>query len=114
EKMEAHNRVERCVRQNADGECIFEIQRKGDLPTLMVYLSDAYDYGLGEYLSRPRSLGRGDFILIADPNANFDESVVPRAREDEIGIGNIKKFMGALNFRNVWMYDTPDAKKGRR
>jgi hypothetical protein len=114
ERMEGHSVVEQCIQQNAGAEIIFEIQRKNDLPSLLVHLSDAYDYGLGEYLAHPRSLGHGDFILIADPNADWDESLVERARKDKIGIGKIGKLMGALNLRNVWAYETPEERKGNR
>jgi hypothetical protein len=114
ERMEGHSAVEQCTEQNDGDEIIFEIRRKNDLPPLLVYLSDAYDYGFGEYLARPRSLKKGDFILVADPNANWDASLAESAREDKIGIGKIGKLMGALNLNKVWTYETPEERKSSR
>jgi hypothetical protein len=75
-----------------------------------VHLSDAYDYGQWEYLSHPREIGRGDFILIAGFNSRFDESLVELARKDGIGIGVLAKFMGALNLPELWKYKSPEEK----
>jgi hypothetical protein len=110
ERMESHSCVESCRQLNIEDEFIFELERTAGRPAVKIYLSDAYDYGLGEYLSRPRGLGRGDFILIARPEAHFDESVVERARIDGIGVGRLKKLMGALNWSQIWKYSSPEEK----
>jgi hypothetical protein len=111
ERMESHNCVERCTRlRTEDDEYIFEIERKGGLARVNVHLSDAYDYGQWEYLSHPREIGRGDFILIAGFSSRFDESLVELARKDGIGIGVLAKFMGALNLPEVWKYKSPEEK----
>lgn len=102
DRMREHSCVKACVRlpiQDSD-EVVFEIERKND-PPIKVHLSDAYSYGEGEYLARPRQIRRGDFILITKPEARFDRSLIARARRDGIGIGQIRKFMGALNSTDV-------------
>jgi hypothetical protein len=108
ERMDGHDRVEQCRQVKAEGEYVFEIERKDNLPRVTVHLSDAYDYGHWEYASRPKLIGRGDFILIAGFNTRFDSSLVEIAREDGIGIGGIAKLMGALNWEKVWLYRSPE------
>lgn len=98
-RMTEHSRVRSFTRLAVEEEYIFEIRRRDELPNLNVHVSDAYDYGIVDYLARPREIGRGDFILIARPEAKFDRSLIARARNDGIGIGMIGKFMGALNLR---------------
>jgi hypothetical protein len=106
--MDEHDRVEQCRQITVEGEYVFEIERKSPLPTVRVHLSDAYDYGHWEYTSRPKLIGRGDFILIAGFNTRFDESLVEIARKDGIGIGGIGKLMGALSWEKVWLYQSPE------
>lgn len=107
ERMESHNKVEACNRINDDTEYLFEIIRKGELPSIVVHLSDAYRYGTWEYLSHPKRIRRGDFIVVGG-FAALDASVVELARKDKIGLGGIGKLMGALNVRRVWEYRSPD------
>jgi hypothetical protein len=45
------------------------------------------------------------------PHADFDTDVVEVAKKARIGIGHIGKFMGALNYTNIWEYMTPDERK---
>ena len=108
DRMNGHDLVEQCNRVKAEGEYIFQIERKNSLSTVTVHLSDAYDYGHWEYTSRPTLIGRGDFILIAGYNNRFDNSLVEIARNDGIGIGGISKLMGALNAEKVWLYRSPE------
>jgi hypothetical protein len=70
----------------------------------MFIASDAYHYDVADFLSRPKQIRRGDFIVIARPEADFDPSLVAIARKEFIGIGKFGKFKGALNFTNVWEY----------
>jgi hypothetical protein len=107
ERMESHNKVETCNRLNDEMEYLFEVTRKDGLPTLTVHLSDAYRYGSWEYLSHPRLIGKGDFILVAG-FASVDGAVVEMARKDGIGVGKIGKLMGALNLERVWEYRSPE------
>lgn len=105
-RMQGHTRVQSCTRDNTTAtEYIFEIKRTDGLPAVKVHLSDAYDYGLAEYLVRPRQVA---FIVIARPEAGFDRSLCNRGRREGIGIGKIGKLMGALNSRDLSTYFAPD------
>lgn len=114
ERMESHSCVEQCRQLNDQSEYLFEIERKGGHPPVTVHLSDAYSYGYWEYLSHPPRIRRGDFILIARPEARFDESLVKQARKDGIGIGSIRKLMGALNREKIWQYELPEDRPDSR
>ena len=106
--MEDHSCVEDYIQLQNEDECIFKITRKGQLPEVNVHLSDAYEYGHMEYGLRPPQIGKGDFILMAAFSGQFAESLVPIALKDRIGIGDMRKLMGALNWGKVWEYKLPE------
>jgi hypothetical protein len=112
-RMAEHSKVESYNRLPIEEEYIFELVRRDGLPTMRVHVSDAYDYGSVDYLSRPRQLWRGDFILIARPEARFDHALIEEARNDGIGIGMIGKLMGALNFKEPCKYIPKDERPSR-
>lgn len=72
----------------------YRVERKGAF-------SDAYRFGLADYLGRPSSIGRGDYILVARPEADFDTDLLERAVKDGIGLGKIGAFMSTLNRRDI-------------
>jgi hypothetical protein len=96
-RMSEHSCVERFTRMAVTGEYLYEVERTGGRKPVTVFLSDAYRFGEADYLGRPTQLRRGDFILVARPEAGFDKALIDRARLDGIGLGQIRKFMGALN-----------------
>jgi hypothetical protein len=91
-------------------EYVYLIKRTRGLPDVPVHLSDAYEYSRAEYLARPAEVTkRNSFVVLGDPHANSPrETLVAEARKDGVGIGDIGKFMGALNSRNVWEYQRPE------
>jgi hypothetical protein len=105
ERMEAHNKVLQYSELQDEMDILYEIVRTGNLPTLTVHVSDAYRYTLNDYYSKPASLTAGDFILIARPEAEYDEDITYIAKREKIGIGKIGKLLGALNLKGVWLYE---------
>lgn len=107
-----HNRVERCERRLSanEDEYIYEIHRKDNLPPVRVYISDAYEYGAGDYTARPGVLKAGDFILVDSFGPGADTTVVEQARHDCIGVGPFRKLFGALNSHDIWKYRMPAEK----
>jgi len=101
-RMTKHSRVERFTRMLIADEYVYAIERTDGFGSVNVFLSDAYRFGRADYVGRPNQITRGDFILIARPEADFDVSLVERARKNGIGIGKIGKLMGALNYKSVW------------
>ena len=116
-RMGEHNRVASYRQIEAD-ECLFELSRNDGLPNVTVHLSNAYEYTDGEYIARPSQIGRGDFVLIARPEAIWNDDVpmqiVETARGDGIGIGKIGKLMGALNFAEIWKFRTRGEREFRK
>ena len=94
-------------------EYLYLIRRKRGLPDVRVHPSDAYEYSRGEYLARPEEvMGRNSFVVLGDPNAYPpSKALVAEARKDGIGVGFIRKFMGALNSRDVWVYEAPEERE---
>jgi hypothetical protein len=104
-KMSTHTKVRRFTRNaTVPNEHIYEIERKDGLPSVTVLLSDAYRFGHADYLGRPPCIRRGDYILIARPEADFDASIIKPATKDGIGLGKIGTFMGALNSTDPSIY----------
>ena len=96
--MNEHN----CVTKRARG-----------LPDVRVHLSDAYEYSRAEYLARPAEVTkRNSFVVLGDPHAIAPHgTLVAEARKDRIGMGNVRKFMGALNSRDAWEYEAPEERR---
>ena len=112
-RMNEHSRVKSCVLMPNQHEYLFRITRtrfqaEGEV---IVHLTDAYRYGLAEFYARPSELKGGSFVVIGMPHADAASEVIEKAKEDQIGIGHIGKFMGALNVHNVWEYLTPEERR---
>jgi hypothetical protein len=103
-RMNEHSCVGTVTRLSIPDEYIYKIERENYLPDIHVFLTDAYRFGLADYLGRPSCISRGDYILIARPEASFDTGLIERAAKDGIGIGKIGRLMGALNLRYVSKY----------
>jgi hypothetical protein len=111
DRMAEHTIVVSCTPLPNDDDYLFEVARRCGMAPVLVHLSDAYRYGEVDYLTRPSQLKRGSFIIVAKPEGDYAEELVNQAREDGIGLGNIGKFMGALNRREVWKYESPEERE---
>ncbi len=114
EALEKHSKVQQCTHVPDDEESILRIDRTDGMSTVMVYLADAYDFSLGEYACRSSRIRRGDFILVSGFGPDIDTATIDMARKDGIGVGNLRRLMGALNYRNVWEYKSPEERGDRR
>ena len=101
--MREHSIVESFRVLPNDDEIIYEIRpnRYGD--TVRVWLSDHCHHTEMDFYNRPREIRSGDYILIARPEA-ADEGGYSL---DNIRIGKLKDFMGALTKRHMWKYEPP-------
>ena len=95
----------------AQDEFIYFIKRARNMSDVLVWLSDAYTFGMADYLGRHQQVKKGDFILIARPESGFTDDVLVRARQEGIAIGKIGKLMGALNLPDMSKYFTLDEKE---
>lgn len=112
-RMDEHHLVINWVPMDYAHEYLFRIRRKlaGRESDVMVHLTDAYRYGLAEFFARPDQLRAGSYVVIGMPHADADDEVIEIAKKERIGIGHIDKFMGALNYRKIWEYMTPEERQ---
>ena len=115
-RMDEHSRVVDWVVTPNEHEYLFTIRRKlsASESSLIVHLTDAYRYGLAEFFARPKQLRAGSFVVLGMPHASVDLEVVETAKTKRIGIGHVGKFMGALNYKNIWEYVPPEERKRKQ
>lgn len=95
---------ERIDNSQTDEHYIYLIRRLDGLSQVIVHLSDDYEYSLDDYFQRPDSIREGAFILVARPEAVYDESIVEIAQQDQVSIGKFGALMGALYKERHWDY----------
>ena len=112
-RMDEHNLVNNWEPIENEDEYLFRINRtlSGSRSHVIVHLTDAYRYGLAEFFARPKQLRAGSFVVIGMPHADADAEVIETAKIERIGIGHIGKFMGALNYRKIWEYISPEERR---
>ena len=112
-RMDEHDRVVNWEPIANEYEFLFRIRRTldGSRSDVIAHLTDAYRYGLAEFFAGPKPLGAGSFVVMGMPHADADLEVVEIAKKHRIGIGHIGKLMGALNYKNIWEYMTPDERR---
>ncbi|GGB55149.1 hypothetical protein GCM10011502_30120 [Oceanisphaera marina] len=95
---------ERIDSSQSDEHYIYLIRRSEGLSQVIVHLSDEYEYSLDDYFQKPDSIGEGAFILVARPEAVYDDSIVEVAQQDQVSIGKFGALMGALYKERHWEY----------
>ena len=112
-RLDEHSLISQWELIRHEHEYLFRVVRtlSGNTNNVVVHLTDAYRYGLAEFFARPRQLRTGSFVVIGMPHASAAPEVIDEMKQHRIGIGHIGKFMGALNYRNVWEYMTPTERR---
>lgn len=112
-RMNEHDKVVSWSVVPSEEEYLFRISRQTrySKSDVIVHLTDVYRYSLAEFYARPPEVRAGSFVVIGMPHADAYEDVIEEAREMKIGIGHIGKFMGALNYRNMWEYLSPEERQ---
>lgn len=95
---------ERMDNSQTDEHYIYLIRRSDGLSEVIVHLSDEYEYSLDDYFQKPDSIREGAFILVARPEAVYDDSIVEVAQQDHVSIGKFGALMGALYKERHWNY----------
>lgn len=105
--LDKHAKVlswERIDSSQSDDHYIYFIRRSYGLSPVNVHLSDEYEYSLDDYFQKPDNISEGAFILIARPEAVYDDSIVEVAIQDQVSIGKFGALMGALYKERHWEY----------
>lgn len=109
ENLQRHDKVISCdLISGPDEDPILRIERTNGLP-VTVHVVWAYEFSFAEYLVLAERVSRGDFILAAGFGGESDEvqaSIIEHGRKNGIGIGNLRRLFGALNYRDVSKYQT--------
>lgn len=105
--LDKHAKVlswERVDKSQTDDHYIYFIRRTAGLSQMIVHLSDEYEYSLDDYFQKPDNIRGGSFILVARPEAVYDDSIVEVAQQDQVSIGKFGALMGALYKEMHWNY----------
>lgn len=105
--LDKHTKVlswQRIDHPKNDDDFIYLVKRKDGLSDIILHASDEYSYSLTDYFQRPDKISDGAFILIARPEAGYDDAIVEIAKSDKISIGKFSALMGALYIKEHWNY----------
>ncbi len=105
--LNKHARVESLLRidsPTSDDCYLYKITRINGISDMIVHASDEYQYQLTDYFQKPNQITEGSFILIARPEATYDDAIVEIASQDQISIGKFGALMGALYIEQHWDY----------
>lgn len=112
--MSEHDCVESYAPLDNPEEYVYLIRRGRGHPDVRVCLTDAYVYTRAEYLARPKEVRvRNSFVLYFGNYYPPGNALITEARKEGVGLGDIRKFMGALNYRNIWEYETPEERANK-
>lgn len=103
-RMAEHDCVASCDRADVGSDVVFRIERTQGRPSLNLFCSDAYEFGLAEYLGRPPLIRKGDIILLK-PASKCTEDARKRSGSDRVLIADFRTLMGALNWSDVFKYE---------
>ena len=105
-RMRDHTAVSSCVTIPSDDHYLFRVSRNRH-GSLAVLYTDAYEFSEADTLLMPNDV---DYVIIV-PHASYDTAIRRLLEQQQVGIGDIRKFMGALNYRRHWEYLTQEERK---
>jgi hypothetical protein len=115
QKMQIHDLIQSCIQLPSDhGYYLYMIERKKLLPSLTIHISATYRYGFADFASRPTEIKSGSFIVVSHFGPDVSPDLIEHARTVHIGLGHVRKLMGALNSREVWKYRSPGEKEAAK
>jgi len=102
-----HSAVEKLIPIELNNFYAYTIHRTGNMPPITLVLSDDYYFNELSLQSKPDILRNGGFILLAKPESKGIEESLPL---EKLGIGKLKKLLGAIHRRDYWNYEIPKKK----
>jgi hypothetical protein len=102
-----HDNVVSLKNVSTDDFFLYQIDRRLQRDSILVWLSDAYLFSDMDFNNKPQQLKRGDYILVAKPegSASVSSALIDGTG---IGVGKLGELMGALNKKQMWTYTAPD------
>jgi hypothetical protein len=104
EALDKHANVTSWDKIDSKDHYIYRVKRDKGLSDIIVHLSDEYEYTLDDYFQKSEEQLEESFILIAKPEAKYDDSIVEIATQDKISIGKFGALMGAIYVKEHWSY----------
>ena len=89
-----------------DEHYLFRVLRK-KYGSVLVLLTDAYEFSEADAFLMPPET---DYIVVV-PHASYDTAIRRHLAREQVGIGYIGKFMGAINYSRPWEYLTQEERK---
>jgi len=99
-----HFAVEKIEKIVLDDFYAYKITRRREMSSLIVVLSDDYDFNDESIQKKPSILKDGGFFLKAKPEGYGISRSLP---EEKLGLGGIGKLLGAINKKDYWNYEPP-------
>ncbi len=109
--LDKHPKVKSWEKVNDTDHYIYQVKREAGLPNLIVHLTDEYEYTLDDYFQKSEDIVEEAFILVAKPEARYDDSIVEIASQDKISIGKFGALMGAIYIEKHWDYIPKERRK---
>ena len=102
-RMGEHDAVSDLSVVGHDAEFLYRIRRDRFGDEFTVWLSDAYHFTEADLYNKPNEIGANDYIIIGKPEGGFnlDYDLI---KQEQIGVGKIGKFMGAINLPEPWRF----------
>jgi len=106
--LSGHQMVNSITRIEHPEYFVYIITRNKGFEKMKLVLVDEYYFGDVAYQKVMPLLNGGGFVLVARPEAN---GLNENDELNKIGIGKLKKLLGALNKPDFWTYKEPEPKK---
>lgn len=102
--FDKHAKITSWDKLDSKDHYIYLVKRDKGLSDIIVHLSDEYEYTLDDYFQKSEEILEKSFILVAKPEAKYDDSIVEVATQDKISIGKFGALMGAIYVNEHWNY----------
>ncbi len=101
-QMNKHGKV---ASLTAQGDSVYKLTRtQGD--TLRVFICECYAFGVAEYMETVENLEDVDVVIINSAWCGYSPDAKFHCRESNVGLFQIREFMGALHQDDYWRYLT--------
>ena len=108
-RMAEHTSVEDLVAIASDSHYLFKVTRSDGRSSLVVVLTDAYEFGDADEIDLPRET---DFVVLGMPHASYDEDMRRALRRRGTGIGHVVRFMAAVNLPRPFEFQNKAEREG--
>lgn len=99
--LNGHSKVSRFSKRDPQ---VFDVERREDLGSLVVLLTDLYSVGLADVIQAQDMVAGLNCIVTVSNWNGYTQDGKEYAKEHQIGLFVLSEFMGALWRRDFWEY----------